>query len=56
MKRTEPSAYLAPTKDQPKLSYVPAAATDIAARFRRMRDEKLAQEPGIVQLRKKVKP
>lgn len=37
MKRTEPSAYLAPTKGQPKLAYVPAAATDLRAKFEAIR-------------------
>jgi hypothetical protein len=55
MKRTEPTAFLAGSKGQPKLDYMPAAATDITARFKRMRDQKLAQEPGIVQLKQKVK-
>ena len=57
-RRTEPSAYLAPVNGQPKLDYVPAASTDIAARFRRMRDEQLAAEPivGVVPITKhKVK-
>lgn len=54
MKRTEPTAYLAPTKGQPKLAYVPAAATDIRERFKRMREE-AASLVGVVQLHKKVK-
>lgn len=37
MKRTEPSAYLAPNKGQPKLDYVPAAACDIRKRFEAIR-------------------
>jgi hypothetical protein len=37
MKRTEPTAYLAPTKGQQRLAYVPAAATDLRARFEAMR-------------------
>jgi hypothetical protein len=57
VKKTEPTAYLAGKKGQPKLAYVPAASTDLAARFARMRDEKLAAEPllGVLQLHKKVK-
>ena len=57
MKRTEPSAYLAPKKGQPKLAYVPAAATDIASRFKRMRDERLAADPlvGVVPINRKAK-
>jgi hypothetical protein len=37
MKRTEPSAYLAPTKGQKQLAYVPAAATDLKAKFEAIR-------------------
>ena len=39
MKRTEPTAYLAGTKDKPKLEYVPAASTDIRERFKEMREQ-----------------
>jgi hypothetical protein len=57
VKKTEPSAYLAGNKGQPKLAYVHSTSTDIAARFARMRDEKLAADPllGVLQLHKKVK-
>lgn len=33
MKRTEPSAWLAPKKGQPLLAYVPSGSTDIRERF-----------------------
>lgn len=51
MKRTEPSAYLAAGKDKPKLEYVPAAATDLAAKFKAMREQ--MEKEKVVQLQRR---